>query len=167
MKYTKEEELEKGVWYKCLRKIESDNHKSVAFLCYQGEYNGTVHPDNKGWGYGFNYRGEWNEETILFERVKATKEEREPLLIAEAKKRGLVEGVEVECSLDNESYKINKNYGYMYQIEHDDFWFEDECGKYEAVRIYSNGKWATPITSEEMTVAQIEKELGRKIKIVK
>lgn len=144
-----EEELEKGTWYKC--KWEG----KVGFICNQG-YNET---NKTNTGYGFNYGCEWSN-FIGFSKPyrKAEKHEIEPLLIAEAKRRGLVEGVDAECAYDNEQETVRS---------HNEL-FEEEgtLWSHSTLCLFYEGKWAKPIVQEEMTFKAICKELGRTIKIV-
>jgi len=147
-----DEELEKGVWYKSLTIFDQADALVV--------YDGT------GYGYGFNYQGNWDNSIAFHEEgaTKATKEEIEPLLIAEAKRRGLVEGVEVKCLSfsKDDSVTIKRKY---YMGTHSDFQLWTSSSDY-GICIYRRGKWATPITKTELTIERIQEKLGYKIKIV-
>jgi len=140
------EELEVGVWY-----VPVDY--GVKAFNYQG-----------GSSYGFDVRGFWQSEldadNLLNEYTKATDEEIESLLIEEAKKRGLVEGFEYMSMIFNRLHQVESYDIYNYNITRDTLYAGDNS-------IYNSGKWATPITSEEMTLKDVCKELGRNIKIVK
>lgn len=118
--------------------------------------------------YGIDYTGNWfSEETgwtyigvdCDFDRP-ATHEEIESALKKEAIKRGFVEGAMVGCA-------VHHNIDYFKPFE----WFRfDDNGTlsngYNSY-IFYKGKWATIIDQpKEMTVEQIQKELGHKIKIV-
>jgi len=143
------EELEKGVWYKSIGPFGG-----VAFACYAGDVK-------KNYGFGYNEVPTWHTFIEIYPNtaVKATKEEIEPLLIAEAKRRGLVKGVEVLCAQDDTEWTIKRDYT--------EGSFGVNCLT-EGSGAYSfwNGKWATIITTEELTLEQVCKELKRNIKIV-
>jgi len=97
--------------------------------------------------YGIN-NGSWSN-TINMSAIETwelmTIEEVETALIAEAKKRGFKEGVNIQPDFN--------------------VWTHYLGGKC----IFSDGKWAEIIEEapQEITMSELEKELGRKIKIVK
>ena len=121
-------------------------------------------------GFGFNSDGEWAEDDnkiwgdISFDiHRSATDEEVEQALKKEAKKRGFKKG----------AYMVHNKEEYPDQQEP----ILIENNKFELIvggfcvfgwEIFSNGKWATIIEDKkEMTVSDIEKELGYSVKIVK
>jgi len=107
--------------------------------------------------YGIN-NGSWSN-TINMSAIETwelmTIEEVETALIAEAKKRGFKEGVRFKG------------------VEGVDMNLSIEIGKGKGINgidsyIFYNGEWATiEEPTKEMTVQELEKELGYKIKIVK
>lgn len=146
-----EEELEKDVWY-----IRKGEEGCLAFF-----YNGDD-------SYGFNCFEDWRDKLdYTIKEIqnkydwyrKATKEEVEPLLIAEAKRRGLVEGVEFNDAWDGSKEIIGG--GFMIDFSDGGLWSSE--GKY---CVFYEGKWATLIITEELTIEQIQEKLGYKIKIV-
>ena len=122
--------------------------------------------------YGIDYAGNWfSEETgwtyigvdCDFDRP-ATHEEIESALKKEAIKRGFVEGVEIKELLGHNegSFNINPKIAMTSKIEY----FAERVFIGDLL-IFIEGKWAEIIDQpKEMTVEQIQKELGHKIKIV-
>jgi hypothetical protein len=148
--------FEQGKWYK-------DNEHDMFYI--------NENPNNSSFSvYGF-LNGGWRDRFSVGrtwitsgECKEATKEEVEAALIAEAKKRGFIHGanfigigseretlVDLNTTPNEWQFDINKN-----SLSH-------YCNNY----FFSKGKWATIIEEpEEITIEQIQKELGRKIKIV-
>lgn len=118
--------------------------KVIAMKCSQ---------ENKG--YGFNSRKEYVQSTNWFEIDKwqeSTPQEIESALISEAKNRGYKKGLLIYskwaggCTLNHKEPYLKNN----------ELWFG-------GCRIFVAGIWAE--IAEKMTLSQIEKELGRKIKL--
>lgn len=127
--------------------------------------NWIAYFDKDEFKYGININGDW----VTFSRYRysedsynrpATHEEIESELKKEAIKRGFVEGAMVGCAK-------HPNIGYSRPFEC--LMFEDKVTLSNGHKsyIFYNGKWAKIIDQpKEMTVEQIQKELGHKIKIV-
>lgn len=142
-------ELEVGEWYKC--------EKSKAIIYYRVD----------GWdNYGFNNSGEWTKEYCLSSDstiwTKATHEEVETALIAEAKKRGFKEGVTIKVAHVNEEEKLYEFNPYL----NDDniLYSQSKCNINGAERtLFYNGYWATIINTEltelEEQYSKVEAEL--------
>ena len=112
--------------------------------------------------YGINIFSQWFELYDFYaykpkyER-QATKKEIETGLIEMAKKMGFKEGVKYKLPLSNLTQTAIDN-----RIT-----FSYNCLYISGWTIFQKGKWATIITdSKEMTIEEIQKELGYKIKIV-
>ena len=147
------EELEVGKWYNynnCLINYQGLN--TMGFFIGYGFIHGVWEDlDDKGIG---RCAQEW---------IIATNEEIEQALKKEAKKRGFKKG----------AYMVHNKEKYPDQQEP----ILIENNKFELIvggfcvfgwEIFSNGKWATIIEDKkEMTVSDIEKELGYSVKIVK
>ena len=150
------EELEIGKWYKY---PDIENWKLFV----------TDNTRGKEKGVGINCTGEWMDgwstlgENELVKLVLCTDQALEQALIKEAKKRGFKKG----------AYMVHNKEKYPDQQEP----ILIENNKFELIvggfcvfgwEIFSNGKWATIIEDKkEMTVSDIEKELGYSVKIVK
>jgi hypothetical protein len=118
--------------------------------CFGGNY----------YGYGF-INGVWDSRFNGAISKEATKEEVEAALIAEADKLGFKEGAKFEHNI--EQHKELK--GEYYRCG--ELSYEDGVLFCDGWTIMDGGKWATIIEEpEELTIEQIQKELGRKIKIV-
>lgn len=146
------EKLKKGVWYI----LEGTN---ITFN-YQGFTGNEA-------AYGFTGLKRWSTRIGVHayqEYRKATEKEIKTLLVDEAKRRGFVKGVKFK-KLGN--YECEDAICIMHRgIENATYYFDDnslECPR----QIFKDGKWATPITEEEMTLKQVCNELGREIKIIK
>ena len=141
--------LEVGKWYWL------DNDKSFLYF-----YTG------KSVTYGFNIAGTWSDtlsecDKISGNEIEATKEEVEEALIKEAKKRGFKEGVKIY----GRDYTVINNF--FTRIFNNDLclFMGSELGK--NICIFEHGKWASIIEeAKELTIEQLQKELGYKIKIV-
>lgn len=139
-----------GKWYK--------SGKSI--INYQGGTN--------AYGY-YAERDKWedvNDSWLVFEEEGdklslATTEEVESMLIKEAEKRGFKEGVTVLCArYDSKWTLLRDTASYSYDRNN----LTDGSGAYW----FWKGKWATIVeTPKEMTLEEIEKQLGHKIKIVR
>jgi len=147
------QKLEVGKWYKS---------KTGSIVNYQGGTN----------GYGLTYFGDWcnnsNWDTFISESLlwtPATTEEVESMLIKEAEKKGFIDnngvnfiGVEENC------------YGKNNHILNTKILVDSDIdgGVYASKGwIMKDGKWATIVeTPKEMTLEEIEKKLGHKVKIV-
>ena len=127
---------------------------STGYLCY------FTNPSNSLAGeYWIAKSGSWNTGGLFTDIERpATDKEVEDALISEAKKRGFKEGVSfVSVSPDN----INILEGRLHRSG------SNEIGD-DLHWIFRDGKWATIIEDKkEMTVAELEKELGYEIKIIK
>lgn len=115
--------------------------------------------------YGFTPTSRTYKEIFVLlnitkDDVEATPQEVEAALICEAKKRGFKKGARYLSAWNNEAYCIYPQDLY-YNAKKNCLATHDgnKC-------IFQNGKWATIIQPEKMTLEQIEKELGRKIEIV-
>jgi len=175
MKYTAKEveelfnEFEKG-WH--TNEIQFSNDGVNTFL----KSKGIIQSFKVGWyknidsgtlafrtsdtnNYGVR-NGLWNEN-IQVSNIncwqEATHEEVETALINEAKKRGLWEVPIIDVDMS-----IRDKKGYFEETLPCDL--KTLWSSYG--RVFENGKWAT-IIEEELTLAQVCKELGRDIKIVK
>ena len=98
---------------------------------------------------------------------KATTEEVESMLIKEAEKRGLIEGVKIN-KLDNYYYGVlNTMIIGKPKLElYGDILVTQSTNGYNTA-LMKDGKWATIVeTPKEMTLEEIEKQLGHKVKIV-
>ena len=144
-------ELETGKWYK-------SGYGAIIF-CESFTSNNNIQ------GYGFNSRKEYVPSTIWFKIDKwqeATPQEVESALICEAKMRYPIGSIIklITGKIDDISEKLNG-----------EFFIEDNCVMAENMpdnyfTVFDNGKWATIIQPEKMTLEQIEKELGRKIELI-
>lgn len=144
--------LEVGVWYKNNLK-QLFNYQSIV--------------EKRPQGYGFDVAKRWinyslkdigfNEKGI----VKATPQEIETALIAEAKKRGYKDG-NYEC-LVCKTYKHSDNYIYCIEGNILVSGWNDQISRNI---IFKNGAWAEIIKPKQMTKDEIEKELGYNIEIV-
>jgi hypothetical protein len=140
-----------GKWYK--------SGKSI--INYQGGTN--------AYGY-YAERDKWedvNDSWLVFKEecdklCLATTEEVESMLIKEAKKKGYKKGTTIkslitndrEWILDSDKFAIRNN---------NELW----SNKYKEFCVFKDGKWATIVkTPKEMTLEEIEKQLGHKVKIV-
>ena len=119
--------------------------------------------------YGF-YQGEWGDSTngcaSFIGLTEATDKEVEEALIAEAKKRGfsLKEGLDIKGVRYKDTTTIDSSF--VYEKNPNYLWIDENKNGY-AVDIFKDGKWATIIDQpKEMTIEEIQKELGCKIKIV-
>jgi len=142
-----------GKWYK--------SGKSI--INYQG---GT-----SAYGY-YSEADEWedvNEYWVIFEQKDenlsfATEEEVFSMLKKEAEKRGFKKGVNFIGVIEN-------SYGIKDHVLNTEIYFDSdkEGGLYASKGwIMKDGKWATIVeTPKEMTLEEIEKQLGHKIKIVR
>ena len=98
---------------------------------------------------------------------KATTEEVESMLIKEAEKRGLIEGVKIN-KLDNFYYGVlNTMIIGKPKLELDGDILVTQSTNNYTIALFNEGKWATIVeTPKEMTLEEIEKQLGHKVKIV-
>lgn len=145
-----ENKLEVGKWYKSttdpLNIIYVDNIDYNRIVCY-----------------GFDYKGGWlsiSDRRQEGEYTPATDKEVEEALIKEAKRRGYKEGTIFVEPVIKTKYTITKH----------DFYLDKDMDllvNNDSDRIFYKGKWATIIEQKEMTIKEIEKELGYQIKIVK
>lgn len=137
-------ELEVGKWYKL---------KGRLFCISENSHN----------KYGFNLLGKWIDDLYITypeEGVIATPEEVEQALIKEAKKRGFKKGVMYEGEgLVNHKKPFSGCFEYFPSQNTLD------CCKGSG-EIFRSGKWAEPL-QKEMTMEEIEKIFGCKVKIVK
>jgi len=147
-----EVELEVGKWYK---------HKELEyFFCFNGSYEHYSQ-------YGFTRVG-WSinissDKCHLHNFIPATEEEVETALLNECKK--MYKGNEIKCLYGSDE-PVNKDFNkWSFDLNSNKMHTQPDCmgGKL----VFDNGKWATIIEQKEMTVAEIEKELGYNIKIIK
>ena len=152
------QKLEAGKWYK---HFDSDCKEFLFCFNEFGDKN-----------YGFNKVGKWSNKLNVYEKysnkyIKATTKEVESMLIKEAEKRGFIDGVTVS-KIDN-YYKGMLNT--MIIGEHEFELYGDVLVAKSTNNYYiclmADGKWATIVeTPKEMTLEEIEKQLGHKVKIV-
>jgi len=119
------------------------------------------------YGYGIDSSGDYykDDENVL--RLpnprEATKQEVEEAFTKLARKMGYVKGITFKSALTGEERTAETDaISFVYNL--DDFMVY-----LDGMAIFDNGKWAKIIEKkhQEMTVAEIEKALGKKIKIVK
>lgn len=151
-----EEKLEVGKWYK----IFSQEEYGFNYLWFISEIK-----NNKIFRYGFDEKGiyykinnEYNELMSISQMknfIPATKEEVETALIAEAKKRGLMDNEDIICAYHNK-IKGNIIKHFYYDKKETTLW-----GEHGAV--FYNGKWATIIEKPKFTKEEAEKQFNIKI----
>ena len=152
------QKLEAGKWYK---HFDSDCKEFLFCFNEFGDKN-----------YGFNKVGKWSNKLNVYEKysnkyIKATTKEVESMLIKEAEKRGLIEGVKIN-KLDNYYYGVlNTMIIGKPKLElYGDILVTQSTNGYNTA-LMKDGKWATIVeTPKEMTLEEIEKQLGHKVKIV-
>ncbi len=128
--------------------------------------------DNDGYvsAYGINYEGKWSSSSVWFnckpmreDIIPATDTEVSEMLKKEFKKIGFEKGIKVKCAKDGTEWTLRKGVdclGIFNSIYNS---FTDGSGAYW----FWQGKFATIVEQPtEMTHAEIEKALGKKIKIV-
>jgi hypothetical protein len=125
-----------------------------------------------GGRYGFDSNGDWyscdkthHTPDDNGRNTKATEEKVKEALISEAKKRGLVDGVVIRSPHNGDTHKLRRT-GADYTL------LRDSSGSiymtYFGWVIFKEGKWATIIEAKkQMTVSQLEEELGYEIEIIK
>lgn len=117
--------------------------------------------------YGIDSWGKWNDSFFNCEYnstnyIKATPEEIEKGLIEMAEKMGFKEGVRFN-TIKTDIAICDKNA----YVDKSGIHFHDNCIYSTNGVIYLQGKWATIIPdTKKMTIEEIQKELGYKIKIV-
>lgn len=145
-------EVKAGKWYK---------YNDRVFFITEFDEEGYAH------GYGIDSRGNWldardvnldlcilNECLIEF-TIQATDKEVEEMLTEEAKRRGLVEGVEVKSLLTSVEKQIIGNYKLI-----NNAFLTDAVGGY--VCIFKNGEWAKPIKNETLKrIEALENKLAK------
>jgi hypothetical protein len=135
-----------GNWY---RYADSEN----ILLCLQKENNNSVN------GFGFDSESNWckSRSWITTGLIPTTDKEVAIALFAEAKKRGYKEGVKIEFFSTEEQQIIGSDSIRYFKRK---VYIEGCC-------VFDNGKWATIIPPiKEMTLEQVQKELGYEIKIM-
>jgi len=152
------QKLEAGKWYK---HFDSDCKEFLFCFNEFGDKN-----------YGFDEVGKWSNKLNVYEKysngyVEATTKEVESMLVREAEKRGFIDGVTVS-KIDN-YYKGMLNT--MIIGEHEFELYGDVLVAKSTNNYYiclmADGKWATIVEKpKEMTLEEIEKQLGHKVKIV-
>ena len=148
--------LEVGKWYK----------RNGYLMCFQSE---DTHQRNsfKTTGYGFDSDG-WRDKMWFNcpeDFTEATHQEVETALINEAKRRGFKEGVRFISAMENRDIEcdaLSNNFKYHADKAH---WGLTISGS-NGASIFVKGKWATIISTKEITVEEL-KELGYTIKIEK
>jgi len=144
-------DFEKGRWYRSML---------GAMVCC------TVSDNILKSGYGVNYNGKWfdNDRWCLLSADIATDAEVEAMLTKEAKERGLMEFAKLKNH-------VRKNKGESIECDNLGSFFSmmDTSEGWNANgRIYYKGNWATVLGEvKEMTVADVEKLAGCKVKIIK
>ena len=132
-------------------------------LCFNGDYN------SKQWG--FNLSGDWSPSLAVYNRnnyyEKLEDNEVKDLLVKEAIKRGFIEGTTyicaAKCTTDKERVVSNSGRWEFFPQENRLSMF---CNNY----FFEDGAWA--IIREkvedirELTVSEISKELGYKVKVI-
>jgi len=138
-----------GEWYK---------HKSGTIMNFQGNDSGYGWHTTDGW---CECKGNLTCSDYPFNWTTATYEEVKTMLINEANKRGFKYGVTFYgvVGVDkNRPIEIGKNKNIS--MNQHGLYCEDSY-------IFFNGKWATIVEqAEEITIEEIEKQLGKKIKII-
>jgi len=142
------EKLEVGRWYK------STKSEALAFI------KEVFRKDFKA--FGFDLEGNWcdldDEWTIDLSLWNPTTEQEVlKALTKEAVKRGFEEGRKF-TSCVSKFIDICNGY-FSYNEELNELYSNGTC-------VFSNGKWATIIQPKQMTIQEIEKELGYNIEIV-
>ena len=156
-----EVELEVGKWYK---------HKELEYIfCFNGCYEHYSQ-------YGFTKR-DWSinissDKYHLHNFIPATEEEVKTALVNEAIKLGLLnEKINISNVINEVIGLITNNPIVEFRVEFNELILRNcvssDDGLNHEWAIFKNGKWATIIEQKEMTVAEIEKELGYNIKIIK
>lgn len=144
--------FKKGIWY--------TNQAGV--VVYSTRDNDSL--------YGYGISGTlWCDDnghiwSISSCAVEAIKEEVQDALIAEAKRRGFKDGAKFECLMFTDICNLNgmpRLFSGMWKFGKADLCDDD------GNTIFIRGKWATIIEEiEEITIEQLEKERGHKIKII-
>lgn len=148
-------EFEIGKWYKGVR-------DALLYCKTSGE---SVHLR----AYGFNYAGKWdNSPTINTSGkgwVEATHKEVEEALIREWEKKCNYKN-NIQIKFDNQAYPMTLDIDFSKdKYEYD---MDEDILQIGGMYIYQQGEFATVIKeAKEMTIHQIQKELGYDIKIVK
>ena len=112
--------------------------------------------------YGIDSWGKWNDSVFNYEYnstnyIPATPEEIKKGLIEMAENMGFKEGIKYKLPLSNLTQTAIDNR----------IIFRYDCLYISGWAIFEKGKWATIIPdTKEMTIEEIQKELGYKIKIV-
>lgn len=120
--------------------------------------------------YGRNVDDEWVEKTEDWGRtdaIQATDKEVEEMLIKEAKKRFGDNVIQCLRNDNNDKGKLTENFDYW--PSYNSLW-NDRSGTNDrpTLKVFDSGKWATIIKqTKEMTVAEVSKQLGYEVKIVK
>jgi hypothetical protein len=149
-------------WKTKIEKEFPDVFKNQYNKWYKHSYKGIFFFTDYRCGYGIDSGGGWHISPSSGidsgQWTPATDTEVSEMLIKEAKKRGFVQGVTVEsCVMSS----------FIRKIEKEDYKFT----KYNqlttgSITLFENGKWATIVEQPtEMTHDEIEKALGKKIKI--
>jgi len=143
-----ETKLEVGKWYK---------HKAGGFLNVK-EING-----DKAVCFGIYSSGGWYDKEegrvvgLLENIVPATNQEVLEALTKEAVKRGFKEGLKVMPL-----WETPKTH---WEVHNNQTRFDEKSNSfYFGCCIFQNGTWATIIKPKQMTIQEIEKELGYEIK---
>lgn len=152
-------ELEVGKWYKY-------NDSEIHLVCF------TYIKSRIGFGFG---NSGWIDNTIWnTDNLRpAIREEVKQALIAEAEKRGFVDGATFDNSNLNHYDSGRGNVvqikpGYpTYEPVDNTFWItSSEKSAYRRV-IFKDGQWAEIVPSpKKMTISEIESKLGHKVEIV-
>jgi hypothetical protein len=151
-----EEEFKVGKWYK--------GSRNYGWLVYFEE----ITKGQQVIGYGICtddgiYEGRFEGDVNSYGWVKATDKEVEEALIKEAKKRGFKEGVKFISVMSGFKCLCEGVLNY-----HSDYLGEKDVLFYDHNIIFHKGKWAEIVEEKkELTVSEIEEELGYGIKIIK
>jgi len=168
-KLFEKEELEVGKWYKLTEDYGSYLKKGMVFMFVNYLSSNKIYSlvNHEMFGINtYNYIAPQTENLI-----PATDQEVEEALIKEAKKRGFKNGVEFIALRDSEAIKDNCSCSYDKNDAKAGAWkymngvlYTYGWGRYV---VFEKGKWATIIEDKkEMTIKEIEKELGYSIKII-
>jgi len=146
------EKLEEGRWY-----------KSAAGSIFNYRKGNNV--------YGF-LLGVWNYENWEWHSTNvklATNQEVLEALTKDAVKRGYLENIKnIDCLCDFNKAESQEHYQTPPR-----FYYEESCNKlwicdasYLDICVFYNGQWAQLLKPKQMTIQEIEKELGYNIEIV-
>jgi hypothetical protein len=159
-----------GSWYKTTQNSTS-YLINITELVFDKNHKGSISQKHYGFENGEFKKGSWNNTSFSNSLIAATDKEVETALFAEAKKRGFEKGVYFESvirtlhngSLSRKFIATTGEIGLvLYKHYKETSLLNDGGGT-----IFYNGEWATIIPPiKQMTLEQVQKELGYKIKII-